>query len=294
MNASSSPRRMPLSRLRNRLSSQRSRMWYAAGVAIVLTALTCWVGWCMISRVRDLAATVPRQIQDMKTLSLRLTATGQKTLADAAAHYREHLDAERQLGRFEADEHAAMAKAISDLGGFEETLGRPIRVIPGPPPKYDPGEEPTYPWLPDRFAWWISRDYFNRWNTWYAAKKACDALNNAESNYGSSLAAVREKYRRTREELEACKAAASAAIGSLSPEPGDQPPEGEGRESVSALDAALRWSDLVGREAWGTSTKTAFCLLDIPTFFACLAMTAVAWSRLLLACGWLGLTRITR
>lgn len=285
---------IPLPRFRTKPSSQRSRIWYAASLASVLTALTCWVGWSMASRIQDLSDTVPRQLQDMKTLSLRLTAAGQKTLADTAAHYREHLAAEQQLARFEADEHAAMAKAMSDAAGFEETLGRQIRVIPGPPPKYDPGEEPTYPWLPDRIAWWISRDYFNRWNTWYAAKKACDALNNVETAHGSSLAAVRERYRRTREELEACKHAASAAIGSLPPPPSGENIDGVSQDKASALDAALRWSDLVGREAWATSTKTAFCLLDIPTFFACLAMSAVAWSRLLLACDWLGVTRITR
>ena len=294
MNLLSVLRRIRLPRLRVQFSSQRSRIWYAASLASVLTALTCWVGWSMVSRIQDLATTVPQQLRDMKTLSLSLTATGQKTLADAAAHYREHLAAEQQLSRFEADEHAAMAKAMSDAAGFEKTLGGPIRVLPGPPPQYDPGEEPTYPWIPDRLAWWISRDYFNRWNTWYAAKRACDALNNVETAHGSSLAAVREKYRRAGEELEACKHAASAAIGSLPPPSGGEGLDGMSQEKNSALDAALRWSDLVGREAWATSTKTAFCLLDIPTFLACLAMSAVAWSRLLLACDWLGVTRISR
>ena len=38
--------------------------------------------------------------------------------------------------------------------------------------------------------------------------------------------------------------------------------------------------------------KTVFFLLDISTLITCLATTAVAWSRLLLACDWLGPTRI--
>jgi hypothetical protein len=287
--------RVLLPRLRQRLASQRARILYSAAIAIALSVLTCWVGVSLFTRARDLLRTVPKQLKEMKTVSLRLTASGQQELAKAAASYREHLAAGKQIDRLEAEEHAAMAKAISDIAGFEKALGRSIRVIPGPPPKYDPGEEPTYPWLPDRVAWCVSRDYSKRWNAWYAAKQSCDMLNDADTVFGGTLANVREKYRRARKELDAASKAASDVLGSLPLLPGqDEEMEEPGAHATSALDAAVTWADLVGREAWTSSTTAVFTFLDIPTLFTCLLMTMNYWSRFLLACDRLGPTRIVR
>ena len=289
MNLLSILRQIQLPRFRVQFSSQRSRIWYAASLAAFLTGITGWVACGMFGRVWQLSEAVPKHLQAVKQLSLQLTASGKKTLADAADHYREHLDAERQIASFEADEHTAMSKAISDLAGFEETLGRPIRVTPGPPQQYDPGDAPTYPILWDKLAFVVSSNYRSKCIAWKLAKEACDALNSAEAAFGSSLESARIKYRRTREELGAAKHAVSASISALRPAAQD-----EGEDSISSLDAALRWSDLDRRQAWTTTGNALFCLLDLPTLLACLAMTAVAWSRLLLACGSLGQTRIER
>ncbi len=295
MNPSPTPKptRIPLPRLRRRLASQRARIWYSAAIAILLSVVTCWVGVSLIARARDLVRTVPRQVNDMKTVSLRLTAAGKVELAKAAASYREHLATGKQIEQLEAVEHAAMVNAISDLVGLEQALGHPIRVIPGPPRKYDPGEEPTYPWLPDRVAWWVSPEYAKRWNAWFKAKNACDLINNADTAYGGTLANVRERYRRARSELDTASQAISDVLGALPMNPGHESETKEaGSHNTSALGAAVNWSAVAGRESWATSTNTVFFLLDISTLITCLATTAVAWSRLLLACDWLGPTRI--
>jgi hypothetical protein len=269
---------------------QPVRIWYAAGIATALTLLTLGVTWSAAARARELFIAVPQQLEAVRVLSRHLTTSAQKTLIDAANHYREHLEIEHEVADLETTEHAAVAKSISDLFFFEETLGRRIQVTAGPPRKYDVGEMPDYGWLvPNWIGLCVSRGYFKKWAAWQAAKLACDKLNDVEAAHGGELDAVREKYRQSREELDACRRNVVAAIRSLPPAP-----EAEGQDTLSPLDAALRWFDLQSREAWATGAKLVFCLLDIPMLVTCLTMTVVAWSRLLLAGGWLGMSRISR
>jgi hypothetical protein len=289
MKAIESRIRSALSCLQTALQLQPVRIWYAAGIATALTLLTLGVAWNAVARARELFIDVPQQLEGVRVLSRHLTTSAQKTLIDAANHYREHLEIEGEVAHLEATEHAAVAKSISDLVGFEKILDRPIRVDPGPPQKYDVGVMPDYGWIPNWIGLCVSRDYFKKRAAWEAAKLACDKLNNVEAAHGGELDAVREKYRQSREELDACRGNIVTAIRSLPPAP-----EADGQETLSPLDAALRWCDLQRRDAWATGAKFVFFILDIPMVFACLAMTGVAWSRLCLAGGWLGVSRITR
>jgi len=243
------------------------------------------VGWSSAARLYDLSDSVPKQIKDFQLLMRQVPESGQKELIVAATRYREHLEVKSQLDAAETEAHAAVTKMVSDVAGFEKNLGRPIRVTSDNPPKYDVGEEPTYSWLPDRLAWWTSKEYRDKWNSWFAAKQACDRLNAQQVQ----LKELREKYRQTQRNVEACKQTIDDVIGSLRPSnviAGDQ--------ALPVLDATIYWSDLQLRKAWTTGAKVAFGLLDIPTLVSCMAMTAVAASRFLLAVGWLGQTQITK
>ena len=161
-----------LSWARSGISPQTAGMIYSSIWFLCLTTLTVVLTYLWASRWRELSTAVPQSLESFTALKKEVSVSGLRQLEAAATHYREHREIERQAARFEADEHAAMAKAVSDLTGFERVMGRPIRVVPGPPQQYDAGGPPTYLWPFDWLAYWLSRDFFLKYEAWRAASTA--------------------------------------------------------------------------------------------------------------------------
>lgn len=283
------------SRLVEPVISQSVMIRYSAALAVMLTVLTACVGWSAVTRLRDLYGSIPKRLAELRWLERIATHADRRALVDAVEQYREHRDVETQLTALEANRHDALAAWVSTSTGFEKALKRPITVTADDPPQLVVGEAPTYPWLPDKLAWCIASEYRNQLNAWYKAKLMCDQLNAGEKAFVSQIDDLREKHRRTQAALAACRTKVEDQLSEafrraqLHMPPTDE----QAAEVTSTIDVALRWSDLHARDTWATGAQAWFFLLDIPTFLTCLAMTAAAWSRFLLASDWLGQTRIT-
>jgi hypothetical protein len=268
---------------------------YSAALSVILTALTAFVGWGVVTRLRDLYGAVPKRLEELRWLERVTSLADRGALVAAGEQYREHCDVEAQIAALESNRHESLAKWVSTSTGFEQAMKKPITVTDGAPPRFVVGDAPTYPWLPDKVAWCLDGDYRKKLNAWYAAKLMCDQLNAGEKAFGTQIAELREKHRRTGAALAACRTKLEDHLREAVKRADSQMPHTneETGEVHSAVDAAIRWADLNARDAWATGAKVAFLFLDLPTLLTCLAITAAAWSRFLLAGDWLGQTRIT-
>lgn len=298
-------------------SSPGLRRWLPTALAGLTTLLSAIVLWSIVARLPTVFADTGAMAAEIERLKNRVhpdARSADEQLASETAITRllqQEDEAQQRRTRLNADaatissaqEEAAsrvdvlLAQRVAEEREVDaprkrylEVFGRDIMIREGPPRTFDPGPEPAPPWYGGSLAYRVfSRDYFNAWNVWKAAKDVCDRVNEFQRVSGIELATLEEKKAVLQVRLDACKGAlaeADAVLARL-----DQ----ERRRYTSAPAEVLTDLDGLRRRLAHTSlVRNVFWALDIPTLLSCLATTAVAWSRMCLLSGWFGPRQLAR
>ena len=161
----------------------RVRAWIAIFVATGFSLLAAYFGWSFVSRAQQ----VHRQATALKS-DLQNWATEKKPTLDKILNRVDELTKQLTIEEIKKQVADATQARMSDLlellrarlsekagpveqimDEFEDEFGRPIKLMPGPPPQYDIGAEPS--WISDPLR------LGSRSKTWAKATVACVAYN---------------------------------------------------------------------------------------------------------------------